>query len=92
MCSLAFNFSLVHSQQSKVHSLIYGPGPQNGSSALDSYFSESLVSWDPGQEVRRTKRQNPGLGIGKSPDTLGQYEHSDQNTEALLGKSLTCDP
>lgn len=34
---------------------------QNGSRALYSYFSESLVSWDPRQKVRRTKRQNPGL-------------------------------
>lgn len=34
--------------------------------------------------------QNSGLGFG-TPDTLGQQEHSDQITEALLGKPLTCD-
>lgn len=57
-----------------VHPLTHSPGPQKGSRALDSYFSGSLVSWDPGQRVSRTKMQNLRLGPGKPPDTLGQQE------------------
>lgn len=42
-----------------VHALSYAAqAHQNGSRALDSYFSESLVSWDPGQKVRRTKAES----------------------------------
>lgn len=75
-----------------VHTLSYAAqAHQNESRALDSYFSESLVSWDPGEKVRRTKAESR-VEHWKITRYTGPVRAFRPEYRGFAWKGFTCDP